>query len=66
MFPNVDWYMAALYCALRIPLSMFTLLFAVSRVAGWAAHVMEQRTDNKFIRPAASYVGPERRAFEPI
>ena len=49
-----------------IPTSLFTPVFVCSRVTGWAAHVMEQRADNKLIRPAADYIGPDLQAWVPI
>ena len=56
---NVDFYSASTYHALGLPVEMFTPIFAVSRIAGWAAHVLEQYENNRLIRPRAEYVGPE-------
>jgi citrate synthase len=59
LFPNVDFYSASAYHALGIDRSLFTPIFAVSRIAGWTAHVLEQYSNNRLIRPRAEYVGPE-------
>ena len=57
--PNVDFYSASTYYALGIPIELFTPIFAVSRIAGWTAHVLEQYDNNRLIRPRAEYIGPE-------
>jgi len=57
--PNVDFYSASTYHALGIPIDLFTPIFAVSRISGWTAHVLEQYGNNRLIRPRAEYVGPE-------
>ncbi len=66
LFPNLDFYSASVYNLMGIPTPMFTPVFVMSRITGWAAHIMEQRANNKLIRPSADYTGPESRSFIPV
>ncbi|HXF94860.1 MAG TPA: citrate synthase [Gemmatimonadales bacterium] len=66
LYCNVDFYSASLYYVMGIPLDLFTPIFAVSRVSGWCAHVLEQHADNRLIRPRAEYLGPMNRQWVPV
>ncbi len=63
---NVDFYSASAYCVLSVPVDLYPLIFAVSRISGWTAHVLEQYANNKLIRPLAEYVGPTDRKYVPF
>jgi citrate synthase len=64
--PNLDWPAARVYHALALPVKVFTPIFVVARMSGWTAHVIEQISDNRLIRPLSRYTGPEPRAYPPL
>jgi len=66
LFPNLDFYSALAYHFSGVPTELFTPMFVMSRVAGWSAHILEQRSDNRLIRPVSRYTGPEPRVFVPL
>jgi 2-methylcitrate synthase len=66
MFPNLDWPAGRLYHAMKLEIPLYTPIFAMSRITGWAAHVVEQLDNNRLIRPRALYKGPAPRAVKPI
>ncbi|HMB72716.1 MAG TPA: citrate/2-methylcitrate synthase, partial [Gammaproteobacteria bacterium] len=61
LFPNLDFFSAPAYRSLGIPTPLFTPIFVCARVSGWAAHIIEQRANNRLIRPTAEYIGPGAR-----
>ena len=66
IYPNVDFFSGAVYLMLGIPSIFFTPIFALARVSGWLAHILEQRSDNRIYRPKSLYIGPEPRKFIPL
>ena len=66
LFANADFFAASVYHFMGIPTYLFTPIFVCSRITGWAAHIMEQRANNKLIRPAADYIGPSLQEWTPI
>lgn len=66
LFANVDYYSAIVLYMIPLPVDQFTCMFAMSRIAGWTAHILEQLADNRLIRPKANYVGPENQVFKPL
>ncbi len=66
LYPNVDYYSGSAYHLMGIPLDLFTPIFAVSRISGWTAHILEQYANNRLIRPRAEYTGPRDLTYVPI
>ena len=66
LFPNLDFYSASAYHFLNIPTPLFTPLFVLSRITGWSAHILEQRFNNKLIRPLSNYKGPSQKPWEAL
>jgi citrate synthase len=66
LYPNVDFFSASTYYMMGIPLELYTPIFAVSRISGWTAHILEQYADNKLIRPRAEYLGEHNIPYTPI
>jgi citrate synthase len=66
LYPNVDFFSASTYYVMGIPLDLYTPIFAISRISGWTAHILEQYADNKLIRPRAEYVGPRNLQYVSI
>jgi 2-methylcitrate synthase len=66
LYPNLDFYSASAYHLCGIPTPMFTPVFVFARIAGWSAHIIEQRSANRIFRPVAAYTGPEPRAYVPL
>lgn len=66
LYTNVDFYSAVLLSSVGIPVDLFTPTFAVARIAGWTAHILEQSSNNRLIRPLAEYIGPDTQTFVPL
>ena len=66
LFANADFFHASAYHFMSIPTKLFTPIFVCSRISGWSAHIIEQRSDNKLIRPGAKYIGDKPQRFIPI
>lgn len=66
LYCNVDFYSASVYYMLGIPIDLFTPIFAISRISGWTAHILEQYSNNRLIRPRAEYVGPSKLQYQPM
>ena len=66
LFPNLDFYSALAYRFCGFPTDLYTPLFVLARISGWMAHIMEQRSNNKLIRPISRYTGPEPRVYVPL
>jgi citrate synthase len=66
LYPNVDFYSASAYYMMGIPIDLFTPIFAMSRMVGWTAHVIEQQSDNRLIRPASDYIGKVDLSYVPV
>ncbi|MDQ3747224.1 MAG: citrate synthase, partial [Acidobacteriota bacterium] len=66
LYPNVDFYSGSAYYLMGIPLDLFTPIFAVSRISGWTAHILEQYANNRLIRPRAEYTGARDVPYVPI
>ena len=66
LFPNLDFYSALAFRSCGIPTEMYTPMFVLARISGWMAHIIEQRSNNKLIRPISRYTGPEPRVYVPL
>jgi citrate synthase len=66
IYPNVDFFSASVYTTLGIDMDLFTAVFAIARMPGWTAHLMEQYADNRLIRPSSEYIGPRGKTVVPL